>query len=613
MMNLDFNEKDRFYENKVFLNRVVACVLFINIATAGLVVRLAYLQVVGHLHYSTLAQGNRVKISPLPPTRGMIIDRNGDVLANNFPTYSLEVFLDRVPDIETTLAELKKLLNLSVDEIDRFNTLRRRHKGFEAIPLRIQLSEEEMALFSVRMPQFPGVEIQRRMLRTYPYGELTAHVVGYVGRISEAELQKLDPSVYSGTYHIGKSGVEKAYEDVLHGKAGYEEIETNVQGRSISVLGQTEPQSGADLYLSLDIGMQKVAQDALGEFKGAVAAIEPSTGHVLAMASNPSFDPNPFVQGISRAQFEILQNSPDRPLYNRVLRGIYPPGSTVKPFMALAGLEYGQITMGRRVSCPGFFRLPGSDHRYRDWKKSGHGGVDLRLAITQSCDVYFYQLALRLGIDRMNQYLRKFGFGEKTGIDMDGEKAGIYPSTEWKLKNRKAAWFPGESLIAGIGQGYVQATPLQMARATAILANKGKAVEPRVLDHMKAPPDTEDPFPLRISESIPIPPANWRAVVDAMVDVVHSVRGTAKGIAGGLTYHIAGKTGTAQVFSVGQGQSYKNMRVKAQLKDHAWFIAFAPAEAPRIAIAVVVENGGHGGSVAAPIAKAVIQYYLKGH
>ena len=611
-MNLDFNEKDRFFENKVFLNRIVACVLFINIATVGLLIRLIYLQVVGHSHYASLAQDNRVKISPLPPTRGMIIDRNGEVLANNYPTYSLEVFLDRVPDIDTTLAELKTLLNLTEDEIDRFNTLRRRHKGFEAIPLRIQLSEEEIALFSVRMPHFPGVEVQRRMLRTYPYGELTAHVVGYVGRISEAELQKLDPSIYSGTYHIGKSGVEKAYEDVLHGKAGYEELETNVQGRSISVLGRTEPQSGADLYLSLDIGMQKVAQDALREYRGAAVAIEPSTGHVLAMASNPSFDPNPFVQGISRDQFAVLQNSPDRPLYNRVLRGIYPPGSTVKPFMALAGLEFGQITPGKRVGCPGFFRLPGSDHRYRDWKKSGHGGVDLRLAITQSCDVYFYQLALRLGIDRMNQYMRKFGFGEKTGIDMDGEKAGIYPSTEWKTKTRKSAWFPGESLIAGIGQGYVQTTPLQMARATAILANKGQVIVPRVVERMKAPPDTENPFPLRNVENISIPPANWRAVVDAMVDVVHSGRGTAKGIAAGLTYHIAGKTGTAQVFSVGQGQSYKSMRVKAQLKDHAWFIAFAPAEAPRIAVAVIVENGGHGGSVAAPIAKTILQYYLKG-
>jgi penicillin-binding protein 2 len=491
--------------------------------------------------------------------------------------------------------------------------LRRRHKGFEGIPLRLQLSEEEMALFSVRMPHFPGMEVNRRMLRTYPYGELTAHVVGYVGRISEAELQKLDPSVYSGTYHIGKSGVEKAYEDVLHGKAGYEELETNVQGRSISVIGQTEPLAGADLHLSLDIRLQKTAMDAMRDYTGAVVAIEPASGQVLAMASKPGFDPNPFVQGISRAQFEALQNDPERPLYNRVLRGIYPPGSTVKPLMALAGLEYGVITAGKRVFCPGFYRLPNSDHRYRDWSHYGHGAVDMRLAITQSCDVYFYDLALHLGIDRMNEYLRKFGLGEKTGIDMDGEKAGLYPSTEWKLRTRKQQWFPGEALIAGIGQGYVQVTPMQMARAIAILANKGRVVEPRVVDQAKAPPEAENPFPVREAEDIRINPAHWRAVVDAMIDVVHSQRGTAKGIAPGLAYHIAGKTGTAQVFTVRQDQSYKSMRVKAKLKDHAWFVAFAPAEAPRIAVAVIAENGGHGGTVAAPIARAVIQQYLKGH
>jgi len=611
-MDLDFNEKDRFYENRVFLNRIVASVLLILFATLGLVVRLAYLQVVGHAHYSSLARDNRVKISPLPPTRGMIFDRNGEVLANNFPTYSLEVFPERVPDLDACLAELQKLLGLSDEEILRFNTLRRRHKGFEGIPLRLQLSEEEIALFSVRMPHFPGVEIHRRMLRTYPYGELTAHVVGYVGRISEAELQMLDTAAYSGTFHIGKSGVEKTYEDVLHGKAGYEELETNVEGRSISVIGQTDAVPGADLHLSLDIQLQKTAMDALHDYSGAVVAIEPSSGHMLAMVSNPSFDPNPFVQGISRDQFQALQTAPAKPLYNRVLRGIYPPGSTVKPFMALAGLEFGVITAGKKVFCPGFYRLANSDHKYRDWSHFGHGSVDLRLAITQSCDVYFYDLALRLGIDRMNEYMRKFGFGEKTGIDLDGEKAGIYPSTEWKQKNRKQPWFPGEALIAGIGQGYVQVTPVQIARAIAILANKGKPVEPRVVERMAAPADTENPFPVPEREAVHIPPGNWRAVVDAMIDVVHSQRGTAKGIAPGLTYQIAGKTGTAQVFTVRQDQNYKSMRVKASLKDHAWFVAFAPADNPRIAIAVIAENGGHGGSVAAPIAKAVIQQYLKG-
>lgn len=613
MINLDFNQKDRFFENRVFLNRIVACVLFIFLASAALVARLVYLQVLGHPYYAGLAQDNRVKISPLPPTRGMIFDRNGEVLAHNFPTYSLEVFPSQVPNLEATLADLKILLNLSEDEIQRFNTLRRRNKGFEGIPLRLQLSEEEIARFSVRMPHYPGVEIKARMLRTYPYGELTAHVVGYVGRISEAELQKLDPSRYSGTYHIGKSGVEKAYEEVLHGKTGYEEMETNVQGRSITLLGQTDPEAGSDLHLSLDIRLQKIAMEALQHYNGAVVALEPATGQVLAMVSNPSFNPNPFVQGISREEFETLQHAPGEPLYNRVLRGIYPPGSTVKPLMALAGLEAEVISAGKRVFCPGFFRLPNSDHRYRDWNKFGHGAVEMRLAITQSCDVYFYDLALHLGIERMNNFMRQFGLGEKTGIDLDGEKAGIYPSAAWKMKNRKQIWFPGETLIAGIGQGYVQATPLQMARATAILANGGKVIEPRVVDHISGSANSETPFPPGEPRNIPFSAANWRAVVEAMVDVVHSQRGTAKGIASGLTYHIAGKTGTAQVFSVRQNQDYKHMRVKSTLKDHAWFVAFAPAEAPRIAIAVIAENGGHGGSVAAPIAKAVIQDYLKDH
>ncbi|QSA96136.1 penicillin-binding protein 2 [Methylococcus sp. EFPC2] len=612
-MNLDFNPKDRFYENRLFLNRIVASVIFIVLATAGLVLRLVYLQVVGHEHYATLSRDNWVKIAPLPPTRGMIYDRNGEVLADNIPTYSLEIIPDRTSDLNATLAELKTLLNVSDEEIARFHALRHRRKTFESVPLRLQLSEEEIARFSVRMPHFPGVEVKARLLRTYPYGELTAHVVGYVGRISEAELQQLDPSVYSGTYHIGKNGVEKAYESVLHGKTGYEELETNVEGRSINVIGQNEPQSGADLHLSLDIKMQKIAYDALGDYNGAVVALDPATGQVLALVSKPSFDPNPFIQGIRRADYEALQASPDRPLYNRVLRGIYPPGSTVKPFMALAGLETGQIGAGGRIFCPGYFRLPGSSHKYRDWTKFGHGSVDMQSAITQSCDVYFYQLALQLGIDRMHDFMQRFGFGRETGVDLDGEKPGLYPSPEWKRKYRKQPWFAGETVIAGIGQGYVSVTPMQLARAVASLANQGRLVTPRLVAKMDAPPGVENPHPPVKGENLHISPNNWHTVVDAMTDVVHSQRGTAKLIAPGLAYRVAGKTGTAQVFSVRQDQDYKRMRVKDKLKDHAWFIAFAPAEAPRIAVVALAENGSHGGSVAAPIARKLMDYYLNGH
>lgn len=612
MIHQEFTLKDRFFENRIFINRIVVSVLFIALASLVLVVRLVYLQVVWYDHYAALSRDNRVKIAPMPPTRGMIFDRKGRVLADNIPTFSLELIPEQVPDMEATLAGLKQLLNLSDEELRRFNALKNRNKGFESTPLRLQLNEEEIAKFSVRMPNYPGVEIKARLLRTYPYGELTAHVVGYVGRISEAELQNLDPAVYSGTYHIGKSGVEKTYESILHGKTGYEELETNVQGRSVNVLSINEPLPGADLHLSLDIDLQKIAYDALGDYKGAVVAIDPKTGHVLTLVSKPSFDPNPFIQGIGRDEYEVLQSSPDRPLYNRALRGIYPPGSTVKPFMALAGLESGETSAGKRSFCPGYFRLPNSEHKYRDWRKFGHGSVDLKMAITQSCDVYFYDLAQHLGIDRMHDFLSQFGFGQKTGVDMDGERPGLYPSQEWKRKNRKQAWFQGETLISGIGQGYVQATPMQIARATAILANKGVTLEPRLVESIKAPVETEMPYPVKPSEKIEMNPANWKTVVDAMVDVVHSQSGTAKGIAPGLTYLVAGKTGTAQVFTVRQDQEYKSMKVKDKFKDHAWFIAFAPADDPKIAIAVIAENGGHGGSVAAPIAKAVMERYLKG-
>ncbi|QFY41486.1 penicillin-binding protein 2 [Candidatus Methylospira mobilis] len=611
-MDKDLSLTDRLRENRIFLNRIAVSVFVMGLAILGLVIRLVYLQVVGHGYYSTLSNDNRVKVAALPPQRGIIVDRNGEVLASNFPTRSLELIPEQISDIKKTLADLQTLLNLGDDEIQRFNSTRTRHKPFESIPLREQLTDEEIARISVRLPHYPGVSIRTRSLRVYPYSGLTAHAIGYVGRISEADMQELDASVYSGTYHIGKSGVEKTYESVLHGKTGYEEMETNVQGRSINVIGRRDSVAGADLQLSLDIRLQKIAYDALGEYNGSVVAIEPSTGQVLAMVSKPSFDPNLFVQGIKRADFENLQLSPDRPLYNRASRGIYPPGSTIKPFMALTALDSGQMTASQRVHCPGFFRLPNSEHKYRDWNKQGHGSVDMKLAITQSCDVYFYSLALQMGIDRIHNYLTRFGFGQKSGIDLDSEKAALLPSQEWKRKKRKQPWFAGETVITGIGQGYFQATPLQIARAVAILANKGKVITPRVVAGIKTPLVYDPPFPLPRQEIIPISEANWRTVVSAMIDVIHSSRGTAKSIAHGLDYQIAGKTGTAQVFTVQQNQNYKSMHVTEKLKDHAWFVAFAPADNPQIAIAVIAENGGHGGSVAAPIARLVFDAYLHG-
>ncbi|QXP85245.1 penicillin-binding protein 2 [Methylococcus sp. ANG] len=595
---------------RVFQARIAFSVVLLLLAVAALVARLVYLQVVGHEHYATLSQDNRVKIAPLPPTRGIVYDRNGEVLADNVPSYSLELVPERIDDLDATLAELQTLLGLSDEDVRRFRKLKGQHKSFESIPLKMRLDEEQIARFAVKQPFFPGVQIAVRMIRTYPYGELTAHAVGYVSRISEADLKTLDPSLYSGTYHIGKSGIEKAYETLLHGRTGHQELETNVQGRSIGVLNTVPPVPGADLRLSLDITLQRAAIDALGGYNGAVVAIEPATGRVLAFVSKPSFDPNPFVYGIPKADYDRLQASPDRPLYNRALRGVYPPGSTVKPFEGLAGLEVGDIPADRRVSCPGYFQLPNSSHQYRDWRKGGHGAVDLKSAITQSCDVYFYKLALSLGIDKLSEFMGRFGFGKRTGIDIPGELPGIYPSKEWKKKRSKYPWFPGETVITGIGQGYVGVTPVQLARATAVLANRGRVVVPRLLDAVQGGDGAALPEAGR--EHLAIAPEHWDTVIQAMIDVVHSARGTAKSIAGGLSYHVAGKTGTAQVFSVGQGQKYRESEVKKEMRDHALFIAFAPAERPRIAVAVIAEHGGHGGSVAAPVARAVMERYLNG-
>lgn len=603
---------DDFRETRSFLNRVVVSAIFVAAATLALVVRLLYLQIAGHELYTGLSHANQVKISPLAPPRGLIFDRNGEVLADNVAIYSLEVIPEQARNMDATLAGLKELIGLSDDEIVRFEALRSRNKSFASVPLRLELSEEDMARFAVKMPFFPGVEIRTRLIRFYPYGALAAHAVGYVARINEAELQTLDPAEYHGTYHIGKSGVEKSYEGILHGKTGYEELETNVQGRAIRTLGTTVARSGADLYLSLDIRLHKIALDALGEYSGSVVAIEPATGKVLVLASKPGFDPNPFVHGIGKAEYDAMQNDPERPLYDRSLWGLYPPGSTVKPFEALAGMEILGLSPTWRIHCPGYFRLPNSPHNYRDWRKGGHGAVDFRAAITQSCDVFFYDLAHRIGIGRLQEFMEKFGFGRRTGIDLIGEKAGLFPSEEWKRKKRKARWFPGETVIAGIGQGYVQATPLQLARAVAMLANQGRNVEPRLVADIKAGYEVEQPYPLTGEQPLgTLDERRWRVVVDAMVDVVHGARGTAKSIARGVRYHIAGKTGTAQVFTVGQNQSYKQMKITKAMRDHAWFIAFAPAESPRIAVAVIAEHGGHGGSVAGPIARAVMDEYLR--
>lgn len=609
-----FTIKDHTAESRRFARRIGWAMAAVMLGVLALVARLAHLQILSHEHFATLSQENRVKVIAVPPLRGMIYDRNGVLIAGNQPSFHLEVIPEQVKDMAATLTALGNLLEITESDLKRFHTLRRRMPRFQGIPLRLHLNDEEIGRFAVNRHLFPGVDIVAALSRSYPLGEHAAHVAGYVGRIDEDELQQLDVANYSGTSHVGKIGIEKSYESVLHGQVGYQHVETNAQGRLLRVLERVAPTPGKNLFLTIDMRLQMAAEEALGEYTGAVVAIDPNTGEVLAMVSKPGFDPNPFVNGIDAKQYTALQEHEDRPLYNRALRGQYPPGSTMKPFIGLAGLEYGVIHPDRPIYCPGFYQLPGNEHRYRDWKKEGHGSVDFERAIVESCDVYFYDLAREMGIDRLHDFQSRFGFGTKSGIDVGGELAGLAPSREWKRAARGQAWFPGETLITGIGQGYTLITPLQLASATATLAMRGKRFAPRLMFAVQDP-DTREVERQQPVALDPVPvkdPANWDRAVAAMVEVVHGARGTARASAAGAPYRYAGKTGTAQVFGVKQDEKYDEKKVAEKLRDHALFIAFAPADAPRLAVAVIVENGGHGGSVAAPIARKVFDAYLLG-
>ncbi|CAG1020357.1 penicillin-binding protein 2 [Patescibacteria group bacterium] len=594
----------------IFLNRIIAAFVAIILLAAVLILRLIHLQVAGHEHYASLAKDNSIKIYPSVPIRGMIYDRHGNILAENLPSYSLEVIAEKTKDLDDTLARLKALLNIPDDKIEQYQKKRKRQKRYTSSPLLLSMTDEEIAKFAVNRPFFPGVDIKQRWVRHYPYNELTAHVVGYVGRISETELKSLPVAEYQGSTYIGKEGIEKAYETELHGKTGYAEIETNVQARPLNTINEVDPLPGANLYLTLDMGLQKTAYEALGSYNGAVVALDIKTGGVLAFASRPAFDPNPFVAGISNDAYRILQASEDQPLYNRALRGLYPPGSTLKPFVALAGLEEGVVTASEKLFCQGYFQLPNVDHKYRCWKKTGHDFVDVNEAITESCDVYFYRLAHELEIDRMHDFLQKFGFGEKSGIDLVGERSGLLPSREWKLAQRKQSWYPGETLITGIGQGSNQVTPLQLARATATLANRGRVVTPFLVSKIVSTTDTQV-GPEIHKDVISLNQKNVNTIFNAMINVVHSGRGTAHDLKKDFNYQMAGKTGTAQVRGIKQNAEYDENSIPFKFRDHALFIAFAPADAPRIAVAVIAENGGHGGSIAAPIAAKVIKQYLE--
>lgn len=608
-----FDLKDHIRETQLFTNRTIVAIGGIALVILVIIIRMIYLQVVGHEHYSTLSQNNRVGIVPLAPTRGLVLDRNGVILAQNLPAFSLEIVAERVKEMDPLIEALAELVEISDRDIERFKEQLQQQRRFQPATLRFRLSEEEVARLAVNRHRFPGVEVQARLVRYYPQTNLAAHAVGYVGRVSEKDEQEIDTANYAATTHIGKQGIEKAYEKELHGTVGYQQVETNAFGRMVRVLSRIEPTPGKNIMLTLDTDLQRIAREALGEEAGAVVAINPKNGDILTLVSTGDFDPNLFINGIDRKSYKELQEAPTRPLFNRALQGQYPPGSTFKPFVALAGQELGETTAEHTVFCRGWFSLKGSTHRYRDWKKEGHGLTDLKKAVTESCDVYFYELAQTIGIDRLHDYLIQFGFGQRTGIDIAGEANGILPSTKWKRQTYKQPWYLGETLITGIGQGYTLVTPLQLAVTTATLANRGQYNQPHLLGQIINSETEQQLFiskhPSTTIEKVDID--HWNEVIKGMVNVVHSDRGTARRLAHGQPYQIAGKTGTAQVAGIKQGEKYKEEETPKHLRDHALFVAFAPVNDPTIAVAVIVENGGHGGSVAAPIAGAVIDRYLQ--
>jgi len=608
--------RDHFRETLLFQRRILFSVIFGILLLTGLISRLFYLQVLSHAHYTALSEDNRVSIVPIAPTRGLIYDRNGVLLAQNIPSRTLELVPEHIPDLKATLKKLRDLIHITDDEIDRFNDLRKKKRRFEGIPLRFRLSDSEAARISVHLDQLPGVEITAELMRHYPQGQLASHAIGYVARINEEELTNLDASRYAATKNIGKTGVERSYEDELHGEVGYQRVETNAAGRIVDVLERTLPIPGKNLYLTLDARVQLVAEQAFKGNDGALVAIDPNNGEVLAFVSMPTYDPNLFVNGIDQKTYDALNKSTERPLFNRALQGQYPPGSTIKPFLGLAGLEYKLITPGTDINCPGYYMLKNDDHKYRDWKKTGHGETNLSKAIVQSCDVYFYELSMALKIDRMSEFLGNFGMGRPTGIDLRGEEEGILPSKEWKRRVHRLPWFPGETLITGIGQGFTLVTPLQLAEMTAELSSRGKRYTPHIVRGVVEPGDNK----LVVHQSSPKNilqmdnPQNWQTIIQAMTQVVTGIHGTARGISHDLKYKIAGKTGTAQVFGIKQNEEGEDdlSKIPKKLRDHALFIAFAPADAPKIAVAVIVEHGGHGGSTAAPIARKVMDAYLLG-
>lgn len=621
--------KDHWQEHRLFVSRLVVAAVVVVLLTGVLIARLVHLQVVDYERFAEASQGNRFRIEPLSPPRGIIYDRNGRVIAENLPNWQLVAVPEQIADLDATLAALEELGLIDPSERGTLKTLIRSHRAFERVKLS-NLDEEQAARFAVRRHRFSGVDIQEALTRHYPFGETSAHAVGYVGSLSAADLTRIDRAEYAGTQQIGKSGVERAYEDVLHGGVGYRQVIVNAQGRVLfdpaedgpyanQIVAGVEtkrPTPGKNLVLSLDMRLQVATQEAMQDVRGAAVVIDPRNGDVLTLVSTPSFDPNRFASGLSRADYVALTNDPDRPLFNRALAGTYPPGSTMKPFLALAALQHEALDPHETVLCPGHFRLPGQTHRYRDWRPQGHGAIDMHRAIVESCDVYFYQLAMAVGIDHLASGMREFGFGAPTGLDIAGEGSGVVPSREWKKKvfarPEDQVWFPGETVITGIGQGFTLVTPVQLAHAGAALAARGQRFKPRLVIGAEDAVTRETSwFPPAAAPGIEgVDAEHWETVHAAMVGVTSEPRGSGRASMVGVEYQVAAKTGTAQVFTVAQDERYREEEIDERLHDHGLFVAYAPADAPRIALGIVIENGGGGSRAAAPVARRIFDAYF---
>jgi penicillin-binding protein 2 len=604
--------KDHHNEARIFTRRLILSVVAIVLLLLVLIFRFYNLQITKHEEYATQSDRNRIQVQSISPNRGLIYDRNGKLLADNRASYTLNIINEQVNDMAGTISILDDLVTFREGEREKFHKrLKQRRRPFEPVPIRFRLTEAEIARIAVNEYRLPGVQVDAELVRDYPLGELLAHSVGYAGRINEKELSGFDEETfrrYSGTYTIGKIGLEKRYEDELLGEVGYQYVETNARGRVLRVLERIDPVPGKNLQLYIDADIQQVAFESLGDHRGAVVALDIKTGGVLAIASTPSFDPNLFVTGISYKDYNALNKSKDLPLFNRTIQGQYPPGSTLKPMLGLGGLHHRVVDPSYTVHDPGYYQLEGEDRLYRDWKKRGHGNrIDLRTAITQSCDVYFYDLAYRMGIDSMHKFGLQFGLGSKTGIDIPSERRGLWPSRDWKRDNKSLPWFPGDSLNVGLGQGFVLTTPLQLATMTSTLARKGKFIAPKLVRSVG-----EESLPALVRmPTDQISDENWGYVFKSMEDVVHGLRGTAQGIRRGIKYRMGGKTGTAQVVGIAQDAEYDSEALLERQRDHALFIAIAPIDAPEIAVAVIVENGEHGSSTAAPVARKVIDVYMQ--